>query len=158
MCEWLCNVKVKCFQVMSWEIGNRWHSLSTTAKQVAMLWPCAAKEEMYGVLLPVKHLFYPSTSYGPCLSVSICHKWEFCWNSWMNWAGFDVGASFHLSYTMLKRNSGIFKIRVLSSRILSRTPAVENFASAYRLSNVLSTYLNKDGRSEHDKLDQLSVS
>jgi len=34
-----------------------------------MLWPYAAKEEMYGVLLPVKHLFYPSTSYGP---VSVC--------------------------------------------------------------------------------------
>jgi len=44
-------------QVKSWEreIRNRWYNTDTTAKQVAMVWACAAKrrhwlgEEMYGI-------------------------------------------------------------------------------------------------------------
>jgi len=45
----------------------------------------------------------------PCLSVCVCQKSVFYRNSWMNRAGFGRGASFHLSYTVLKGNSGIFK-------------------------------------------------
>ena len=38
-----------------------------------------------------------------------------------------TGASFHPSYTVLKRNSGVSKIRVLPSGTLSQTPHLENF-------------------------------
>jgi len=44
------------------------------------------------------------------------------------------GASFHLSYTVLKGNSGISKIRVLPFGTLSQTPDLESFALEYRLS------------------------
>ena len=43
----------------------------------------------------------------------------------MNRAGFGVGASFQLSYTVLKGNSGISK----NNGTLSQTPDLENFAS-----------------------------
>jgi len=45
---------------------------------------------------------------------------------------FGVGASFHLSYTVLKGNSGIFKMRVIPSGTLTKIPDFKNFASAYR--------------------------
>jgi len=48
----------------------------------------------------------------------------------MNWAVLSMLASFHLSYTALKGNSGISKIKVLFYGTLSQTP--ENFALAYR--------------------------
>ena len=55
----------------------------------------------------------------------------------MNRAGFGKGAFSHLSYTVLKVNSGILENkgpRVLSSETLSQTPDLENFALEYRLS------------------------
>jgi len=47
---------------------------------------------------------------------------------------FGTGASFRLSYTVLKGNSGISKISVLPSGTLSQTTDLENFASVYRSS------------------------
>ena len=46
--------------------------------------------------------------------------------------GFGMGASFRPSYTVLKGNSDIFKIRVFSSGSMSQTPDLENFTSVYR--------------------------
>jgi len=43
-------------------------------------------------------------------------------------------ASFYLSYTVLKRNSGVSKNTVLPSGILSQIPDLENFATTYRSS------------------------
>jgi len=57
---------------------------------------------------------------------------------------------------MLKGNSvqGIYKIRALPSGTISETSEVENFATAYiDRRNMLSTQLEKGGRSERDKLD-----
>jgi len=67
-----------------------------------------------------------------CLSVS--HKSEFDRNGRTNRTGFGMGASFHLSYTVLKEIRVYSKIRVLPSGTLPQTPDLENFASVYRLS------------------------
>ena len=71
-----------------------------------------------------------------CLSVclSVSHKSEFDRNGRTNRTGFGMGASFHLSYTVLKEIRVYSKIRVLPSGTLSQTPDLENFASVYRLS------------------------
>ena len=45
---------------------------------------------------------------------------------------FGIEASFHLSHTVLKRNLGISKIRILPSGTLFQTPHSENFATARR--------------------------
>ena len=45
-----------------------------------------------------------------------------------------TGASFRLSYTVLKGNSGISKIRVLPSETVPNYTDLENFASVYRSS------------------------
>ena len=68
-----------------------------------------------------------------CLSVTI-HKLVFYRNRWTNRAGFDMGASFHLSYTVLKGKSGISKNKGTFLRNFVLNPDVENFASAYRSS------------------------
>ena len=66
---------------------------------------------------------YDSSGTGPCLSVClvvcpfvclsvsicVCHKSVFYRNGWTNRTGFGMGASFHLSYTVLNRKSGISK-------------------------------------------------
>jgi len=53
---------------------------------------------------------------------------------------FGVGASFHLSYTLLTGNSSVSKNKgTIPSGTLSRTPDSENFAMAYGSLNVLST-------------------
>ena len=44
-----------------------------------------------------------------CLSVSVCHKSEFYRNVRTNRAGFSMGATFDLSYTVLKGISGTAK-------------------------------------------------
>jgi len=67
---------------------------------------------------------------------------------------FGMVASFHLSYTTLKGNSGISKNKGTSPGTLSKTPDSENFATAYRSRKVLSTQLEKGGRSERDKLER----
>jgi len=51
----------------------------------------------------------------------------------MNRAGFDMGASFHLSYTLLKGNSGIFKnMGTFLWNFVQNSGLRENFSSAYR--------------------------
>jgi len=68
-----------------------------------------------------------------CLSVTI-HKLVFYRNRWTNRAGFGMGASFHLSYTVLKGKSGISKNKGTFLRNFVPNPDVEHFASAYRSS------------------------
>ena len=41
-----------------------------------------------------------------CVRLSVRHKSEFCQIGCMNRAGFGMGASFHLSYTVLLGNAG----------------------------------------------------
>jgi len=80
-----------------------------------------------------KNHLLPARRYASCdpVSVSVCHKLEFYRNSCMNRAGFfGIGTFFHLSYTVLKRNSGIFKLRNIDRR--------------------LSSSARQDGRSERD--------
>ena len=92
-----------------------------------------------------------------CLSVSVClsvcHKSEFYRKGWTNRAGFGVGASFRPSYTVLKGNSGISKIRALPSGTVSQTVDLEKIFLRYiDRRNVLSILL--DERLECDKLDR----
>ena len=80
------------------------------------------------------------------------NTFEYVWltslaiNGRMNRAGFDMGASFHLSYTLLKGNSGIFKnMGTFLWNFVQNSGLRENFSSAYRS--------EKGGRSERDRLD-----
>jgi len=47
---------------------------------------------------------------------------------------FGMGASFHVSYTELKGNSGIYKNKSTSLWNFAQTPDLEDFATAYRSS------------------------
>ena len=68
---------------------------------------------------------------------------------------FGTGASFHLSYNVLKRgNLGIYKNNSTSSGTLSQTPDVKNLLRRIDRRNVLSTLLDKGGRSERNNLDR----
>ena len=94
-------------------------------------------------------LYYASTgtSYSPvsvCLSVclSVCHVTSRCSfeTDERIELGFGMGASFHLSCTVLKGNSGISKNNgILTSGTLFQTPDLENFATHIDHRNVLST-------------------
>jgi len=66
---------------------------------------------------------------------------------------FGTGASFQLSYTVLKGNSGIFKIRVLPCGTLFQTLDIENFASANRSPKCAIDSARQGGRSQRDILD-----
>jgi len=67
---------------------------------------------------------------------------------------FGTGASFHLSYNVLKGNLGIYKNNSTSSGTLSQTPDVKNLLRRIDRRNVLSTLLDKGGRSERNNLDR----
>ena len=86
-----------------------------------------------------------------CLCATVCHKSGVLSNR----AGFwHTGASFHLSYNVLKGNLGIYKNNSTSSGTLSQTPDVRNLLRRIDRRNVLSTLLDKGGRSERNKLDR----
>ena len=90
-----------------------------------------------------------------CVCICVCYKSVFCRNGWMNRAGFGMGFSFHLSYTVLKGNSGIFKNKGTSLWKFIQNSGLRKFCfgisiveTCYRLNST------KSGRSERDKLDR----
>ena len=108
----------------------------------------------FKTLLPFLKIFFlqrfyiyasAGTSYGPvsvCLCLFVCHKWEFYRNGWTNRAGFGVRASFHLSYTVLRGNSGICKNKgtslwnfVLNSGLRKFRHGLSIVETCYRLSS-----------------------
>jgi len=65
-----------------------------------------------------------------------------------------MGASFHQSYTVLKGNSGIFKNIGTSLSNFVPNSQLRKFCFRLSIIKMLSTLLDKGGRSEHDKLDR----
>ena len=74
---------------------------------------------------------YGSVCVGLSVPVSVHHKCSIEMTERIELV-FGMGASFHLSYTVLKGNSGNSKITVLPSETLSQTLDLENFAKAYQ--------------------------
>jgi len=66
---------------------------------------------------------------------------------------FVMAASFQLSCTVSKGNSGPTKLRAFPSENLSQTLNLENFASAYRSLKCVIHLARQRGCSESDKLD-----
>jgi len=102
------------------------------------------------VCLFLDNLTSVGTSYGP-VSVSVClsvtSRCSIKTNKWVELV-FGMGASFHLSYTVLKGNSVISKSKVTSLWNFDQTPDLETFALAYWLSqHVIDLACKVDGQS-----------
>ena len=99
------------------------------------------------------------TSYGPvfdcvCVCLSVCHNRSSIETAeWIELV-FGTGAAFHLSYSVLKWNSGIFKNNGTRPGTLSKTPDFKKFPAAYRSSKRVIDSYRRGGRSERDKLDR----
>jgi len=69
------------------------------------------------------------------LCLSVCHKSEFCWKGWTNWAGFWHGSFLRpIINCVIRKFAYLQKSRVLPFGTLLQTLDLENFAMAYRLS------------------------
>jgi len=88
------------------------------------------------------------TSYGPvfdcvCVCLSVCHNRSSIETAeWIELV-FGTGAAFHLSYSVLKWNSGIFKNNGTLPGTLSKTPDLKNFLPHIDRRNVLSTLIGE---------------
>ena len=87
-----------------------------------------------------------------CLSVSVCHKSCSVEMAKGIELVFGMGACFHLSYTVLKRNSSTFKDKGTS--LWNFVPDSGLFASVYRSSKRVIDLARHGGHSEREKLDR----
>jgi len=91
----------------------------------------SAVSDLIAWFLPVHRYTTMGDSVCVGLSVPVHHKCSIEMTERIELV-FGMGASFHLSYTVLKGNSGNSKITVLPSETLSQTLDLENFAKAYQ--------------------------
>ena len=88
----------------------------------------------------------------PC--VCACHKSEFYRNGLTNRAGFCMGASFQLSCTVLKGNSGIVKTKDAFLWNFVPNSGLEKFRFGISIVEKCYRLSGQGGRSESDKLDR----